>query len=811
MSRKVLLVGWDAADWKIARPLVEAGAMPNLARLMKEGVSGNIATLHPPLSPMLWTSISTGKRPPKHGVMGFSEVTPDGKSIRPITILSRKTKALWNILSQNGKKSIVVGWWPSHPAEPIDGVVVSDWFRNVDKESAHLLPVVAGSVHPPDVIPQITDLRVSPYEIEGAMLRAFVPDFEKVDQESDKSLHALAKIMCEGLTINAVATELLATREWDFAAVYFDAIDHFGHRFMSYHPPHTKRAEEKIADLYRHVVANGYAWHDAMLGELIASAGDDVTVIVMSDHGFHSDHLRPEYIPAEGAGPAVEHRHFGMLAMAGPGIKKTGGAVYGAVLTDICPTILRLFDLPAGADMDGKVLVDALDKLQMLPPVPSWDETAGPNPDGRHAKDTLFDPGEAVELHKRLQDLGYVDPLEDDMEKNIANTLQELKYNEGRALLEAREIQKAIDVFRRLVTDEPTELRFVEHLVDALLNQDDSEGARKAIAEFVNSLETAVPAAIEKLKVQSETAKTKTAEFLDIWRKREENPLEADPAPESRPQAEAGETAAENAAGDESKKLSPEKLKELQHKAFLHTLYQARNEEEARHLISEQPDVRNLNHDNRKLAELATGYLMPLAMLNVRTLLHASSPRTEEDKAIAREALERIEKARDEANRGSVDLAMHWLALCEFEKVDSICEKALEIDPENHRALAVAAESAWRQGNVAKAVDAASESVSLLWFQPGLHLLIGLGLERMGEPEKAARMLESALKMSPMLVRAHAALGRLYSKQPLKQPVLANRHKQRAEELRAKIREKKAAWTIEAEKTLAEEAAAVGE
>lgn len=806
MSRKVLLVGWDAADWKIARPLVEAGAMPNLARLMQEGVSGNMATLHPPLSPMLWTSISTGKRPPKHGIMGFSEVTPDGKSIRPITIQSRKTKALWNILSQNGKKSIVVGWWPSHPAEPIDGVVVSDWFRDVEKENAHLRPVVPGSVHPPDVIPQIRDLRVSPYEIDGAMLRAFVPDFEKVDQEKDKSLHALAKILCEGLTINAVATELLATKEWDFAAVYFDAIDHFGHRFMAYHPPHTKRADEKIAELYRHVVANAYAWHDAMLGELIATAGDDVTVILMSDHGFHSDHLRPEYIPAEGAGPAVEHRHFGMLAMAGPGIKKTGGPVYGAVLMDICPTILRLFDLPAGADMDGKVLVDGLDKLELLPTVPSWDEMEGPNPDGRHAKDTVFDPGEAVELHKRLQDLGYVDPLEDDMEKNIASTLRELKYNEGRALAEARETEKAVEAFRRLVADEPTEFRFVEQLVDALLNKDDSEGAREALTGFVKALETAVPAAIEKLQAQSEESKRKSDELLEKWRKREENPLETVDKAESA--AAHDEKPAEEA---NAKTLSPEQLKELRHKNFLRTLYQARNEEEARHLISDEPEVRKLHHENRKLAELATGYLLPLAMLNIRTLLHPSSPRSEQDRAIARAALEQVEKAREDSNRPSIDLASHWLILGEFEKVDSICEKALEIDPENHRALAVQAESAWRQGNVAKAVEAASESVSLLWFQPGLHLLIGLGLERLGEPEKAARMLESALKMSPMLVRAHAALGRLYAKPPLNQPVLASKHKIRAEELRTKMREKKAAWTVEAENALAEEAAAVGE
>src|SRR5581483_11493073 len=98
---RVLLIGWDAADWKVIQPLMSAGRMPNVRRLVDTGVSGSLATLHPPLSPMLWTSIATGKRPFKHGVLGFCEPTPEADAIRPITNLSRKTKAVWNILNQN--------------------------------------------------------------------------------------------------------------------------------------------------------------------------------------------------------------------------------------------------------------------------------------------------------------------------------------------------------------------------------------------------------------------------------------------------------------------------------------------------------------------------------------------------------------------------------------------------------------------------------------------------------------------------------------------------------------------------------------
>ena len=63
LARKVLLVGWDAADWQIIHPLIDAGRMPNLARFIEDGAMGNLASLRPILSPMLWTSVATGKRP----------------------------------------------------------------------------------------------------------------------------------------------------------------------------------------------------------------------------------------------------------------------------------------------------------------------------------------------------------------------------------------------------------------------------------------------------------------------------------------------------------------------------------------------------------------------------------------------------------------------------------------------------------------------------------------------------------------------------------------------------------------------------
>ena len=233
MSR-LLLVGWDAADWKVIDPLLAKGEMPHLARLLEQGVRGNLATIHPPLSPMVWTSIATGKRPPKHGICGFTEPTPDGLSVRPISNLGRKTKALWNIVHQNGKRSIVVGWWPSHPAEPIRGAMVSDLFplKGEHKPGA---PMPMGAVAPASLADRMAELRVHPTEISGEILSLFVPGWQKIDQEKDKSLHDLAGIIAETMSVHAAATDLMETEPWDLAAIYYAGIDHFCHRFMRYH------------------------------------------------------------------------------------------------------------------------------------------------------------------------------------------------------------------------------------------------------------------------------------------------------------------------------------------------------------------------------------------------------------------------------------------------------------------------------------------------------------------------------------------------------------------------------------------------
>ena len=108
LAKKLLLIGWDAADWQLMHPLIDSGRMPHLKRLVEHGTIGNLQTLQPVLSPILWTSIATGKRAYLHGVHGFVEPTPDGTALRPTASSTRTCKALWNILAQSGKRCLAL-------------------------------------------------------------------------------------------------------------------------------------------------------------------------------------------------------------------------------------------------------------------------------------------------------------------------------------------------------------------------------------------------------------------------------------------------------------------------------------------------------------------------------------------------------------------------------------------------------------------------------------------------------------------------------------------------------------------------------
>ncbi|OQW93869.1 MAG: hypothetical protein BWK79_08865 [Beggiatoa sp. IS2] len=457
LAHKVLLIGWDAADWKAIHPLMDEGKMPTLKHFIETGVMGNLATLDPPLSPIMWTSIGTGKTADKHGVLGFTQPRPDGKGIQPVMSTSRKVKAVWNILMQNGFKTHVVGWWPSHPAEPLNGVCVSDFYHKAHNMPLDQWPMAPGTVHPERLAETLAELRVHPQELTANHILPFVPEAEKVNQEKDQRLWSVAKITAECASIHSAATWIMEHEAWDFMAVYFDSIDHYCHGFMKFHPPHREGIPRELYDLYHNIVEGGYRFHDMMLSRLLQLAGENTTVIICSDHGFYPDHLRPLQLPREPAGPAAEHSPYGMVALRGPGIKHDE-LIFGSTLLDITPTILTLFGVPVARDMDGKPLLQAFTEDITPEFIDSWETVAGDC--GMLQADKISDPWADQEALDQLVALGYIEPPGKDAQKSVERTIRESKFYLARVYLHKNDYANALPILEELYANYPDQTRF---------------------------------------------------------------------------------------------------------------------------------------------------------------------------------------------------------------------------------------------------------------------------------------------------------------------------------------------------------------
>ena len=144
-GRPVIFIGLDGADWQLLDDYIAAGAMPNLARLVREGTSGVLDTIRPPLSPLIWTSMMTGVSPLDHGILDFVQFDPKTGAKEPITSSLRRAPAIWNMASDGGKRVAALGLWATYPAESVNGTIVSDrLFTFLFKETA---PPEIGRAH----------------------------------------------------------------------------------------------------------------------------------------------------------------------------------------------------------------------------------------------------------------------------------------------------------------------------------------------------------------------------------------------------------------------------------------------------------------------------------------------------------------------------------------------------------------------------------------------------------------------------------------------------------------------------------------
>lgn len=252
--RKVAIIGLDGATFEVIFHFLEQGALPNIAKFLKNGAKGILKSTCPPITAAAWLSFMTGKNPGKHGVYDFLTKVPG--DYRWVPAVVNRSDTLWQILSQLGKKVVVINVPLTYPPPHVNGVLISGLGTPGDKSDfVHPLPLKEKLLSNGYVL----DVDWIPYCKEGKVKEFF---------------DALALMTQKRYE---TASRLLYQEEWDFFMIVFVSMDRIQHWLW--------QSIFSQEDKWHKIVCEYYQYLDEVLGKLFRDLQDS-NIIIISDHGF---------------------------------------------------------------------------------------------------------------------------------------------------------------------------------------------------------------------------------------------------------------------------------------------------------------------------------------------------------------------------------------------------------------------------------------------------------------------------------------------------------------------------------------------
>jgi predicted AlkP superfamily phosphohydrolase/phosphomutase len=256
MHPRVLVIGLDGGTFSIVDPLIEAGRLPNLKRLIDSGVRAPLLSTRPPLTPVAWGAFMTGCGPGKHGTYAFVRVRPEDYGVEFLNGSHLRVPTLWEIVSRQGRRCGAhnVPW--TYPPRRVNGFVLS----GLDA------PAFDGDIAwPPGLFERVT-------AATGPYFEKFVP--------SHAVMRDVGRLGRQVSQCGAVARWLLDAEPVDFFMTVFSTTDHVQHNFWS------ERRQGHRGAIIDDVIHYTYEQVDAEIGRLLdAHADGDTTVMIVSDHG----------------------------------------------------------------------------------------------------------------------------------------------------------------------------------------------------------------------------------------------------------------------------------------------------------------------------------------------------------------------------------------------------------------------------------------------------------------------------------------------------------------------------------------------
>jgi predicted AlkP superfamily phosphohydrolase/phosphomutase len=253
-AHRVVFIGLDGTPYTFMKRLIDEGRAPNAARLAEQGSLLRMESTWPWVSSVAWSTMMTGVNPARHNIFGFIDRDPATYKQFIPTSRNMQARTLWEVLSEAGKRVIVVNVPVTYPPRQVNGILVGGF----------LSPSLEKAVYPPAYTSTLKSL--------GYIVDA---DPWKARESKDLAIQEVNTVLDARIrTLNY----LLEREEWDYLHVHImetDRLHHFLWQQMEEKDPNYAPA---FYDFYKRI--------DDMLGEVAGKLDENTTLLWMSDHGF---------------------------------------------------------------------------------------------------------------------------------------------------------------------------------------------------------------------------------------------------------------------------------------------------------------------------------------------------------------------------------------------------------------------------------------------------------------------------------------------------------------------------------------------
>ncbi|MBW2306504.1 MAG: alkaline phosphatase family protein [Deltaproteobacteria bacterium] len=277
MKKRTVLIGLDGATFAILDPFINAGIMPFLKEFVASGVSAELLSVIPPLTPPAWTSLVTGRSPGHHGIFDFFLKEEKNQHIRIATSQDVLCETIWSIASQHGQRVTALNFPLMLPPPAINGNVLSGGWMTWRQ--------LRLGCYPDDLYDRLKALPgFNPCELAMDMAHEerAIEGCRHEEYEDWIKLH----IRREQQWFN-VLKYLMREDPCELTAILFDGIDKIQHlcwRFLA--PDHVNEILSPWEQRIRNLCMEYFSKLDQLLAEIAELAGPDSTFVLASDHGF---------------------------------------------------------------------------------------------------------------------------------------------------------------------------------------------------------------------------------------------------------------------------------------------------------------------------------------------------------------------------------------------------------------------------------------------------------------------------------------------------------------------------------------------